>query len=1061
MEVTVRCRPYQASPNLRYVITSDKHIGETPLQNAAVPFSNHLVDDVIATVVQSLKEKYGREVFLFARSKKKPRPYESQEIPLRNILAHVAILPKTYLKSTVASLTRQGSASEKDRTVHSLTATANHRQRVELRDILSFASQECYRLAKKKGVRILVLAGAGLGKTLIFLRKAPQDWARGIIWNDIRLVLAFPLIQSEVHNAKSLKELLRLAGLGVHRQTDSEEICMYITKNPERVCLVLDGLDEIHVERCSLFIQNVMKGTAVNMAGVRVVVTSRPSPVVLKFSKEYPFNLLFELGLRKAALRHYIERVLTPQEAADVLCQIRGSPPLEGLMRIPVHAANVCNLYRGGLHNLPTTLPGVVRAMLLEAIRMNEKKKPQSKAIFVAQNWEGLSADLRNHAMDLAAFAFWTLTKQISTFDESHFAEFNLSCEARGLGLLVSSESASLNEIQRVTFTHLSANISTHESMAALFVSQNLAADDICWLVHQIGALSGHLNTFYKCLGAELSSPTVDKLLKSLCSQPATAAEEASSQSSRPLTRAPDTAAASFNDGLSEFPDDLTYLMTASHSEVLQIANILSSHLDIHKTEALAEYLLGDLVLGSAVQLVKSKMPLGYGREFTYAYFQEQLLLLWRSMVPRTSIHMLYTGLAKLDKSIADSCFPSISLHHSSLVVITQATAYIDVITEEGKQCLLLAGHVFALHCSTTDEKPVLPLFSKFLRTTGALDFDDILLSASDCTAIGIVLEAYPHIITEVSLSRCGIRDTGYSQLSAGLALCRKLTFFNLKGNDLTDKHQHHIADVINNNSDTLQHLYTSDNKFTSAGQSVVHSYTDRCSHLVSLVMGSAKAMDVTLNASTISTVLHGCQRIQYFELYHYTLNTSGVTELADLLSQHQLQMLTLRNVGLTSQHALLVSKLLTCHKQHVWSLDLSKNDLTDDFLVASHGALLQCSMLEDVRLTGTGLSSSSLEVLATLIRQWPRLRFLEIGHNDFGEDNDSFIAAVESCCALEALKMPVRARVNPALSERLEKIPNSRGILFFMLEIQRAEKTYVNQDDEQPLDEDDSDDED
>ena len=51
MEVTVRFLPNQASPDLRYGITSDRHIGETLLQNAAaVPFSNHSVDDVIAPV---------------------------------------------------------------------------------------------------------------------------------------------------------------------------------------------------------------------------------------------------------------------------------------------------------------------------------------------------------------------------------------------------------------------------------------------------------------------------------------------------------------------------------------------------------------------------------------------------------------------------------------------------------------------------------------------------------------------------------------------------------------------------------------------------------------------------------------------------------------------------------------------------------------------------------------------------------------------------------------------------------------------------------------------------
>ena len=62
---------------------------------------------------------------------------------------------------------------------------------------------------------------------------------------------------------------------------------MYITKNPERVCLVLHGLDQIHVECCSDFIQNVMDGIAVNMAESRVFYISRRSETLLIVLRTY------------------------------------------------------------------------------------------------------------------------------------------------------------------------------------------------------------------------------------------------------------------------------------------------------------------------------------------------------------------------------------------------------------------------------------------------------------------------------------------------------------------------------------------------------------------------------------------------------------------------------------------------------------------------------------------------------------------------------------------------------------------------------------------------------
>ena len=477
----------------------------------------------VVALDQALREQYtsqsGTE---HLNASEEGEVYKSEHVPIKDLYVNLRMLSKSQLQERAGNAAAQGSTSELEQMAHSVWSTRRGKP-VQLSSLLRLAARKCYQVKQRRGARILALGVAGVGKTTAFLKEAALKWAERKIWRNIRFLFTLPLRQPEIRQAKSLEDLLCLDCFHIYDSNERVQLLEFISTNREQVCFILDGLDEATVEGCSRLVKKLMAGTYLD--GVRLIVTSRPSTDVLHFAKNNTFNRRVEvLGFSSADVQHYIRKVLSIQHAGEVLKQVECNPALATFVQIPVNAVGVCRLYRAGVRKLPTTLASVTSATLFLAIQQCEKKKDDPDFVDAkCTDWKQLAPDLSKPAADLAEFAYKTLIDQVFIFNKGHFKQYGLTPDARSLGLLTTSDYVGFANTPQWMFNHLS----DQESLAALHIAPSLtAAADVTCLVHRLGPLSGHLNSFWRFLSSQLASPGIDALIVAILSERRPAPEQ-------------------------------------------------------------------------------------------------------------------------------------------------------------------------------------------------------------------------------------------------------------------------------------------------------------------------------------------------------------------------------------------------------------------------------------------------------------------------------------------------------------------------------------------------------
>ena len=967
---------------------------------------------LLSRLQKNLKDKFQKETVQLPGSEPRSNDYESEEVLLDDVFVKLNVLTKSQLDRIAGHEAAQGSVSEMERMAHTFSRGAARMKPIRLGQILRLASKRRRRLLKKLGVRVLALAGAGVGKTTTFLKKGALEWAEGKIWTNIDLLFALPLRKPSVHLAKNLAGLLDLEDHGFHRLADREEICDYVSVHLDRVCIILDGLDEINLSQCSDFVLEVIQG--VSLDGVRLIATSRPSIPVLQLAKKHPFNERLEvLGFSQEDVAQYVGKVLRSDDAEEVMKQVNASPSLTGLMQIPLNAANICMLYRSGVKTLPTSMPAIVTSVIHQVIKQNQEKSFEE--MDADEDFSELDPMLLDPVKELAAFAFRTLVDKVLVFKKRHFIEHKLSKQALSLGFLGACDHNSSHSQPQFVFYHLSM----HEGLAARHVASFLTcADDVTWLVDTLGGLSGHLNTFWRFLAAELDRASVDSMIGALLSTPNMEVERESADHSK---------GEGVEDSEVRKSSDMRHFLGASHAEICKLADNISSHIDISSAERLAERLLEGVVAGSGTAAVRAAMQ--QGRPLTGVEFLRELLFFWKRRVPRASSHMLYCAIANFDKTMAMKSFPE-CVSYTTRMSDSQPREYVNHKSEDGKQLLLLSCHCYREFCISSGSTPVMKSLELAVKHFTGLSFRDCNLTPSDCQAIGLVLQYFNSVISFIDIDFCHIGDDGYAQLANGLDACRDLKLFYLAGNNLTDQHASHIAMVIHHNASTWGNIGTSYNKFTSAGTADMYQYTQMCRQLEGIRVGGSACKDSSLNITTLCTVLSGCQRVTKIFLTEYPLDLEGLVQLYSVLSDRRCQHLVLEKIALDEDCAPAINLLLQDHRDSMTVFSLGGNKVTLDFLFGVYNALRQCRNLRNFYLTDCGLSSMSLSVLASLISHWPELTVLGLSNNDFTEGDrayESFVHALDSRVELKKVVLPNRGFVNADLAAALDALASDR----------------------------------
>ena len=230
---------------------------------------------------------------------------------------------------------------------------------------------------------ILVIGRPGIGKTVL-TEKVLRDWANEIdeyYCDKVVFFFKFRWFTIEEFASNDLKTFLRL-GTGLSAE-NFESIYVEIAKDPQKVILIFDGLDEIHGEPMSFLDQsriipndpNILM-SAINLfiklalggilKGATVLVTSRPTAVDFYSKLDFDRNVEI-IGFTCDKIEEYVTRFCDNNNANDLKPKmwnhIKSLSELLHLCYIPVNSYIVCITLSGCLSNprnetgaLPTTL---------------------------------------------------------------------------------------------------------------------------------------------------------------------------------------------------------------------------------------------------------------------------------------------------------------------------------------------------------------------------------------------------------------------------------------------------------------------------------------------------------------------------------------------------------------------------------------------------------------------------------------------------------------------------------------------------------------------------------
>ncbi|XP_065190942.1 protein NLRC3-like [Sycon ciliatum] len=930
-------------------------------------------------------------------------------LQMDELYADLHVVSKQKLNARMREAEKLGTTAGNERLAHSFTSEARKLRKMKLAEILNVKKAMRQRM-RGNTFRAIALSSAGAGKTMLFTKKGPFEWARGQIWPSIAVLRALELRLAEVRNITSIAQLLDLQNHGITLPGEQAEVIDFVCNHPESVCIILDGLDEIKLADCSTFIYNVICGK--ELPGINLIITSRHSAEAMKLTqnRDIVFHRRVELlGFEKQGLEHYIRNVLSSKDATSLLAELHTNPQLATMMRTPFFAQATCGLYRHK-HSLPNTPGTIFNSLILHLLNQREGKLLNDGEQYT--NWDDVPDDVQENLLDLSRFAFHMLLRRKVVFTEADFKMFSLSSAARTLGMLIACDKASpLSKIQW-RFSHLALQ----EALAARYIaSRSPSAADVSWLVQRLGAFTGSLNMFWRLLATELDSESVNVLIEAILNPQSTSSTQPQD------TDQHSTGAEGHN---------ISCFLFATHDHIMDWADHVSSFLSLDEAEHLAEELLGgriDLAL-SAPEVVRLEIDPAVTK-ITCKDFVRSLLPIWTDRDPSASTQKLHDCMAHQAQGSAIRCFTATPTSKLPPVPPSDepaqpSTTLENVSDAERKQRVLYACRVFEEHAnakqtSIEDIDSMQAIFTEY----GRVDFDGVPLTPADCQAINTVIRHHHQFITSISLRNCGIGDTGYACMADGMALLRNLELIILQGNNLTDRHTAHIAACIASNTSTLEYVYTSYNLFSSNAMATVHSNAHRCTGLLVVGLGGQKCTDPAVNLDVITRICSSCPDLQIVGLEDYVLDMEGLTQLAPLLGALRLRWLWLCKVGLKQNSALIVCRIIQQQHESLERLALQRNELTGDFLETVRGALSQCRRLEKLYLDDDCLSSRALPVLASLLPSLPKLSNLEMSRNDFRDADDEaklFAAAAESCSSLKELVMPERALLSPWLHEVL-----------------------------------------
>ena len=941
-----------------------------------------------------------------------PSLFESgKELEPSDVSANLVELQNEHLPQKVEDY----QFASKEKTINSLL-NGSKPKKVSLGDLFPSAQN------------ILVISGPGIGKTAIFRYKAPAEFAQELLWPELDIVLAFELRCRRVQQASDWKDLLNiqlenmLDELPDDHQRAIHMAVDYIQHHMPSVGIILDGLDECYLSKCSPFMQTMIHNPESNL---NLIVTCRPCGEASKLKRSGQYKRFVEVvGFTPEEVDHFICRRMSDEAGKEELRNLIASKPeINALMCYPVFVMVASELQSEGLipHSSTHLFEGLV-----------ELKKAKSMARM--HGTEDKEKKLARALQLLQTFAMHMLAAQKLIFTDSDLDYHQLPAEARSMDLLITCTAGDGRGGQQWRFGHLMIQEFLAARDAAHSVRDGIPSAS---LVHDFGTGHGHLMMFWKFVIAQLPKEEADSALAAML-VPHTAQQSARNRYGDggylcngavlteivvQLLKICDAEGYNVDAALrhlaghdrddtrrsgSKDPWMRDRQLRAARQLQDEVERMCEEHPDVygHLSELMAgrDALLNILVTscdeksGRPILLSEADIPHDPTAQASAARVpieisgidphlikrareeSEGLMKALKAWVQLESNH----STTRLREVLVKECPNANGLCAFLESPFSQSNTPYDnglndpkhEYAEQGDgndnydlvmlMCRSFHEHVLYHNRDATLHKsePVEALLHRF-----HLDVPMKSIPLCDYRAMTTAISHHPSALRKLDVSLCGMTDAGLEQLLPGIKECTSLEALHLSDNSLTTRHLENLSDCLEHSSTSLQYFSIARNNFEDRGLEMIIPGLQTCT---------------------------------------------------------QLRGLWLNKTGITAASTAALAATMQC-MPHLNTLWLNDNTLGDEALGEISEGLKAVSTLTEVNLGSAGLTSSSLPAISALLRPNSNMEILRLGgHNTFMDgDPESERQLIQSVklAKLKELTVPAKSAISTTLYADLTSV--------------------------------------
>ena len=231
--------------------------------------------------------------------------------------------------------------------------------------------------------KVILLEGApGCGKSALSVYIC-QQWEKGQLFNQFKLVILIRLRDPVIREAKGLADLLPCPDTTTAQQIAAR----MLANNCQDVLFILDGWDELptNLRINSIFHQLVQPGLPQSnlLCESTVIVTSR---LIASGDLHQIISSHIEiLGFTADELHQFFTKCLKGDTEAvkTLLERIEENPEVAGSCYLPLNATILVHLFKSDRNTLSTTLYGIFSSLILNCIKRHLKLRTQYKDVSI------------------------------------------------------------------------------------------------------------------------------------------------------------------------------------------------------------------------------------------------------------------------------------------------------------------------------------------------------------------------------------------------------------------------------------------------------------------------------------------------------------------------------------------------------------------------------------------------------------------------------------------------------------------------------------------------------